>query len=335
MRAPLIAAAMALLPAAALSQDDARALAERGRKLLEEGDFARCAEALEAAQKAQEDPKLYYPLGQCYRALGAWRDAVRAYSLFVQAVEKGRDAADAKKQILALTPFTFEGAAPPREDTFPPLVKHRPPAKTRAGEEFELAAEITDPNAIFSPTLYWRVAGAPEFTPTPLKQKDIQTYAAAVPPQEPGELQYFIEAFDALGNGPARDGTPSYPHTVTVEAMAFTARKPPKPAPAPEPERLWTWVAAGAGAVALLAGTGFGLGSFSILSADKPTTVGGVKRHTITEQQAAAANGLAMGANISFVLAAFGIAGGGVLFFVEPGMGDTGVGGGIAVRGEF
>lgn len=115
-----------------------------------------------------------------------------------------------------------EKAAAPAADTAPPLVTHTPVERVRDGEPVEISAHIVDPSGVFAPTLYHRAPGTQPYTSLPLTGTG-GTYAARV--AAPKGLEYWLEAYDELGNGPTRRGTPEAPYVVRAGT----------PSPSPEP----------------------------------------------------------------------------------------------------
>lgn len=142
----------------------------------------------------------------------------------------------------ALVAFAL-AAAPlvARADDQPPIIKHNPVAKATRGDTLTISAVIDDESAIFAPTLYYRYAGAKGYTNVTMSRKG-DSYAATI--TATADVDYWVEAWDELGNGPSRDGSPDRPFKVTVAERVAVARPtppapprqvepPPPPPPAP------------------------------------------------------------------------------------------------------
>lgn len=126
-------------------------------------------------------------------------------SLLAFALVLAPSLADAKKK------------AKPREpDTKPPVITHVRVTKAPRGKSLMVRARFEDDSEIFAPSLYVREKGATDFETLPMRRVD-NGYEAAIPAEKMGkDLEYFIEAFDEEGNGPAREGSPEAPLSIAV-----------------------------------------------------------------------------------------------------------------------
>ncbi len=135
---------------------------------------------------------------------------------------------------LLCVPSTSFGA-----DTRPPKISHTPVAEAPAGKVLTLTAQITDDSEIFEPTLYYRAAGTKRFLSASLSRGNGATFTASIPGVAmTGVVEYFIEAYDAHGNGPARFASDKAPQKVRTVAgePAKVAAEPVAPPPPPPPE---------------------------------------------------------------------------------------------------
>lgn len=141
-------------------------------------------------------------------------------------------------------------------DQMSPTIEHRPVAEAPPGKAVVIRARITDPSGVALPRLYFRSVGQREYSGVPL--------AAASRPGEfvgtiPGlavisaGVEYYLEAFDAAGNGPAHSGTAEQPHRILVVEPAASRPLVVAPVtPATQPARSrwyktwWFWTAVGA-----------------------------------------------------------------------------------------
>ena len=106
--------------------------------------------------------------------------------------------------LLALA-LIAQAAVAPAVDTRPPEIG----AVTFRGIPGGLVAETTlrDESGIFAPLLFFRSGPGP-FTGVPLVRKG-EHYQAALPAVPP--IEWFAEAWDTVGNGPARVGSVEHP----------------------------------------------------------------------------------------------------------------------------
>lgn len=118
---------------------------------------------------------------------------------------------------LAATPAFAQNFDAPQTppDTVPPVIGHTPVAHAPRKSELIIRARITDESDVFAPSVSYRLAGQSErWRSVAMKsvEGEEDTYTAAIPGSDvTGDLEYFIEAFDALGNGPATVGRADAP----------------------------------------------------------------------------------------------------------------------------
>lgn len=210
-----------------------------------------------------------------------------------------------------LTPLAFVCAAAlgvcPRAlaapvDTAAPRIEHEAVESAVRGRALTLRARITDESGVFDPALLYRVGRTGPFLRLPMAAIDGERdlYTATVPAEVvSGDLEYFLEAFDEQGNGPARFGAEEVPVLVRVLARAApppAATKAPLPqaplaknsAPAPgappgalspaAPEDegapgLWLGVGLGGAAAVALAAASAGAAIWWLTRDDVPATV--------------------------------------------------------------
>jgi hypothetical protein len=136
----------------------------------------------------------------------------------------------AGRAVLALMLATQAGlahAGRPVADTEPPVIVHTPIAHAVEGETLEVRARITDPGGVFAPAVYFRARGESEYASVPMELQGEEHRALIPGARVKGPLEYFIEAFDELGNGPARKGRPEVPLPVTVAARRIALPETP------------------------------------------------------------------------------------------------------------
>jgi tetratricopeptide (TPR) repeat protein len=131
--------------------------------------------------------------------------------------------ADAKPAVSA------EMALPalPEEDLTPPVLTHVPMRKAAAGSALKIVARIVDErSAVGDAQACWKNLFHIEYECVALTAGANDEYWAIVPASAVADgLAYYVEAFDALGNGPARSGTPELPHSVAVQEAETPLRQ--------------------------------------------------------------------------------------------------------------
>jgi hypothetical protein len=114
-------------------------------------------------------------------------------------------------------------------DTSAPVIEHAPLVRHDGAGPVVVTARIVDASVIFQPTLLVRRVGGGAFVRVPLVKVDGDIFAADVPPALlAGDVEYFLEAFDEEGNGPAQVGDEAVPLTLKRDLPA-----PPPPPPPP------------------------------------------------------------------------------------------------------
>jgi hypothetical protein len=156
------------------------------------------------------------------------------------------------------------GAAARADDTSPPVITHTPVSRGEKGKQTPVFAKVTDESKIF-PQVFFRFGPASAYEkPIDMKQvKGQRNQWGANLPAPPGNvIEYYIEAYDEFGNGPARAGDPDRPFRIDFGPVEIV-QAPPLPPPSavavapaagqPGRGRQWTWLVGGLG-VGLLTG---------------------------------------------------------------------------------
>lgn len=136
-----------------------------------------------------------------------------------------------------------------------PEIAHEPLEHFVAGSPVTLTAKIRSPagRRVFTPTAFVRLAGIEGYIRVPMVASDGPDGFVARIPQglTQTEFEYYLEAFDEDGNGPARLGSPKAPFRVRPIEPERPADSPPFPAKAVEaPRSASGWRVAGVAAVA-------------------------------------------------------------------------------------
>lgn len=108
-----------------------------------------------------------------------------------------------------------------RDQFFVAGLAHQPPATARAGDKLELAAEVTEGDALVKGvTLLARKQGEPVYAPAPFRQNGGNRWLLRWPPPPSGSpyvLEYYLEAQDIGGRLIGLQGNPGAPLTIAVE----------------------------------------------------------------------------------------------------------------------
>lgn len=131
----------------------------------------------------------------------------------------------------ALIAFVFatclaSGAAHAADKT-PPVITHVRVDRAPLGAPLRIKAKIDDESEVFAPSISVRPKGAKQFESVDMRKVG-DAYEGMIPAEQMiGDLEYFIEAFDEHGNGPAREGSPQSP--IYVRAYDPSVAPPPPP----------------------------------------------------------------------------------------------------------
>lgn len=142
-------------------------------------------------------------------------------------------------------------------DHDPPALVHAPPAAAvKYRSSITIAVEARDASGVKAVTLHYRVAGGRGFSSIALERGARGRYVATIPSlavARPG-LQYYVEAYDVLGNGPGLKGSQGKPIFIEVTGGPKVARAV-EAGPRPWYKKWWVWAIA-AGTVAAAGGIG-------------------------------------------------------------------------------
>ncbi len=142
----------------------------------------------------------------------------------------------------AATAVVLFGAALARAQSAGPSMEHTPIVQATAGQPLTISATIHSANGVFQPVVLFRHPGEATWRKQELLAGANGVYAMTLPGSAvDGDLEYYLEAYDNDGNGPARAGSPESPFRIVVP-VASTAQPAPAAAVTAPPEN-----AAGAG----------------------------------------------------------------------------------------
>jgi len=122
-------------------------------------------------------------------------------------------------------------------DSAPPSISHAPVRRIDPDSALVIKAHISDPSGVFDPSVSWRLDGESVFRRAAMVAKGPGDFETTIPGANlrSKSVEYFIEAFDEQGNGPARFGNPDKPIRVAIASLEEMAGAPPAPAPASPP----------------------------------------------------------------------------------------------------
>jgi hypothetical protein len=222
---------------------------DRARRLLDEilgyiGD-----EKTKAAQRAHQY------MAFVHVAYGETDRAVAAFERALEIDPEMRLASPAPKIAAAFAQAQRRYRARVRAmDHDPPVIGHTPPAKlAKYGRTITITADARDVSGIKQLVLSYRVAGNRGFSKVIFERDARGRYVATIPALavvRPG-VQYFVEAWDRLGNGPGLKGSARAP--ITIKVKGGPAARAEAAAPDPWYKRWWVWAVV-AGVVATAGG---------------------------------------------------------------------------------
>lgn len=129
-------------------------------------------------------------------------------------------------------------------DRTPPVITHSPPGTCPApagGVPVPCVVEavIVDQSGVFDPTLLVRLHGTRSYDRVPMRvvEGTKDAFSATVPPNlvAAGVVEYLVEAFDRLGNGPARVGDEAAPLLLAPAKVSVPVEPLPPPLPPSPP----------------------------------------------------------------------------------------------------
>lgn len=121
-------------------------------------------------------------------------------------------------------------------DREPPKMRHAPVVEAAYGEQIKVRVALFDPSDIYEATLYYRRAGTRDFLHATLVDTG-SDFVGTIPAEVvEGDIEYYLEAYDTLGNGPARRGSPGAPLRIRVVKGWSPAPPAPSSTAATAPE---------------------------------------------------------------------------------------------------
>ncbi len=129
--------------------------------------------------------------------------------------------------VLSSRPARAQTDDAPVEDTKPPQIVHEPCDFYKKGRKFEVMARFFDDSAIFDPKVMYRRKGHPNWRAAPFARvPGTDDFTAVLRGNHlRGRVEYFIEAYDENGNGPARFGSVDVPLVLKPSRKAQTCEQ--------------------------------------------------------------------------------------------------------------
>lgn len=240
-----------------------------------------------------------------------------------------------------------------------PVVTHTPVTTAAPGGFVKVMARVTDEVKVF-PQVFFRYDPSGQYEKA-LDMKPVKgerhLYGANIPTRG-AVVEYYVEAYDELGNGPGRAGSPEAPLHVAVGTDEPRASAPPPTAVPPAstslqppssstrrapssqaetgraPARIWTWAVGGTGLGLLTGGLLAGLAAKTANDAYNARLKDPQNNPVTLQSQYDAARGMGSKATILTIAGAVLVAGGVALYFLEPGLNGTEKHGGVALASE-
>jgi hypothetical protein len=127
----------------------------------------------------------------------------------------------------------------------PPAIIHAALAQALKGKPIEVNARLVGDSGVEGAVVKFRHAGEKEYRSLPMGNLGGDDYTATIPAaMATSDLEYYVEAYDKYGNGPARSGAPNAPYALKLTdatppavpaaaPAAVAAKEPVEPEPSP------------------------------------------------------------------------------------------------------
>src|SRR5882672_3882059 len=99
----------------------------------------------------------------------------------------------------------------------PPAITHAAVTQALRGKPVEISARLVGETGVQGATVMFRRAGEREYRSLPMGNIGSDDYTATIPASmTTTDLEYYVEAYDQYGNGPARSGAPNVPYVLKL-----------------------------------------------------------------------------------------------------------------------
>src|SRR3954470_3703219 len=112
----------------------------------------------------------------------------------------------------------------------PPAITHAAVTQALKGKPVEINARLVGDSGVQGATVLFRHAGENDYKALPMGNIGGNDFTATTPASmATSDIEYYVEAFDKNGNGPARSGAPNVPYAMklTDPAAVAAAQVPP------------------------------------------------------------------------------------------------------------
>jgi tetratricopeptide (TPR) repeat protein len=197
---------------------------DMGIEAYRRGDFETAVRTLSqaATQLGKDTPhaaRAHLFLGFSLVALGQEPQAEAEFERALQLDDKV-DASSASPKIREVFQKVARRIARLKKDEAPPEVQTVTVFPVAEGAPLDFMVEATDASGVGAVRVQYRVRGGKTWGVLPLTPASPNQFAGALPPVAalPPGIEYYVEAWDRLGNGPARVGSAEKPRFVEVHA---------------------------------------------------------------------------------------------------------------------
>src|SRR5438105_12068875 len=136
---------------------------------------------------------------------------------------------DEEKRAIALPTLPTNVTIKPKGA--PPAITHAALTQALKGKPVEINARLVGDTGVQGAVVMFRHAGDKDYKALPMGNIGGDDYTATIPASmTTSDLEYYVEAFDQYGNGPARSGAPNVPYALRVMDSAPAAVPAPAPA---------------------------------------------------------------------------------------------------------
>jgi hypothetical protein len=112
----------------------------------------------------------------------------------------------------------------------PPAITHAALTQALKGKPVEINARLVGDTGVQGAAVMFRHAGEKDYRSLPMGNIGGDDYTATIPAaMTTSDLEYYVEAFDQYGNGPARSGAPNVPYALRVMDPSPAAVSAPPP----------------------------------------------------------------------------------------------------------
>lgn len=287
----------------------AKELFQSGQKLYKQARYAEAIARFEEAYAVRPHPVIFFNIGKCWEQLGETAKAMRAYRDYLRLAPDAKDRDTVSDAIANLERRLKEKglqqllvfADPPtaRIDVDGKDLGTSPASIELIAGNHKLTVKLEGYETV-ERSFVMSIARATEMT---INLRPATPELKTPPPPPP-----LVDV--PKKDEPKKDDT-------KLATLTPDLTKPVEPAPAKKGGRLWTYVAGGVAVASLGAGIGLGVGANG--AASELTNKNAPPDRTRADLDAIAgrANGMALGANVSYGVAAAAAVTAAVLFFVE------------------